>query len=234
MGRRNTSLWMQVIAFTALALGSALAIAQSDRQMEDRAVMKLPQAKQKGTMSVEEALHRRRSVRSYANRPVALADVGQLLWAAQGVTSRDGLRTAPSAGALYPLEVYLVAGRVNDLAPGIYKYRPAGHELLQVAEGDHRAQLAAAALDQDCVKQAPASIVIAAVYERTARKYGDRARRYVHIEVGHAAQNVFLQAVALKLAAVPAGAFDDDQVRSVLGMERNEQPLYILPIGRAK
>ncbi|MDY7109202.1 MAG: SagB/ThcOx family dehydrogenase [Planctomycetota bacterium] len=234
MGRKKNRSPIRIIALAALAVGATLVVAQSSGQKEDRTVIDLPDAKQKGTMSVEEALRNRRSVRSYADEPVALSDVAQLLWSAQGVTSGDGLRTAPSAGALYPLELYLVAGRVDGLDAGVYRYRPKAHELVQIAEGDRRGELADAALGQSCVKDGPASIVFAAVYERTARKYGDRARRYAHIEVGHAAQNVGLQAVALNLATVPVGAFENERVQSAIGMERNEKPLYILPLGKAK
>ena len=197
-------------------------------------MIKLPQPKHKGTMSVEEALQSRRSVRRYSAQSLTLAEVGQLLWAGQGVTSREGMRTAPSAGALYALEVYLVAGNVEDLPPGVYRYRPREHDLVPAVEGDKRGDLAAAALDQSCVKSAPAALVFAAVYERTARKYGDRAVRYAHIEVGHAAQNVCLQAAALRLGTVPVGAFDDERVGTVLMLGADERPLYIMPLGAIK
>ena len=160
-----------------------------------------------GRMPLERAILLRRSVRDYRDEPLSLGDVAQLLWSAQGSTSPRGFRTAPSAGALYPLEVYLVAGRVDGLAPGVFRYRPDGHELLKVFEGDRRAELASAALGQSWVKDAPASIVISAVYEKTTGKYKERGNRYVHMEAGHAAQNVCLQAVALELGSVVVGAF---------------------------
>jgi SagB-type dehydrogenase family enzyme len=199
--------------------------------VEADTVIKLPRPERDGEIPLEEALRSRRSVRSYSARPLTRAEAGQLLWAAQGVRSPDGARTAPSAGALYPLEVYLVAGDVEDLPPGVYRYRPREHDLVQTVEGDKRGDLAAAALDQSCVKNAAAAVVIAAVYERTARKYGDRAVRYAHIEVGHAAQNVCLQAVALRLGTVPVGAFDDERIGAVLMLKADERPLYILPMG---
>lgn len=222
------------IGLAALSIGSARATGQSIQQVEADAVVKLPQPKRDGKIPLEEALQSRRSVRSYSARPLTLAEVGQLLWAAQGVTSRDGKRTAPSAGALYPLEVHLVAGNVEDLPPGVYRYRPREHDLVQTAEGDKRGDLAAAALDQSCVKSAASAIVFAAVYERTARKYGDRAVRYAHIEVGHAAQNVCLQAAALQLGTVPVGAFDDERVGTVLMLKADERPLYIMTLGGIK
>jgi SagB-type dehydrogenase family enzyme len=142
------------------------------------------------------------------------------------------MRTAPSAGALYPLEVYLVVGQVEQLPAGIYKYRPQGHELVQISIGDKRHSLAAAALGQGCVERGVVDIVLAAVYQRTARKYGERAARYVHQETGHAAQNIYLQAVSLGLGTVAVGAFDDAEVRKILLMETDEYPLCIMPVGR--
>lgn len=197
-------------------------------------VIKLPKWRQDSKISVESALRRRRSVREFSKATLMLTEVSQLLWAAQGITSPEGKRTAPSAGALYPLEVFVVAGKVDGLSAGVYRYRPQGQDLIRVAEGDQRARLASAALDQDWLKDAPATIVIAAIYERTAWKYKQRAGRYVHIEAGHAAQNVQLQAVALDLGSVIVGAFDDEQVKRALALAENEQPLCVLPIGRPR
>jgi len=154
------------------------------------------------------------------------------LWAAQGITDPRGLRTAPSAGALYPLEVYVVAGDVVDLSAGVYKYDPHNHELLKVLADDIRAELARAALNQAWVKEAAINIVFTAVYERTTVKYGERGVRYVHIEAGHAAQNLCLQATAMDLGIVTVGAFHDEQVKEVLNLPDDEQPLYIIPVGK--
>ena len=197
-------------------------------------VIRLPEPRRQSNVSVESALQSRRSVREYRDEPLTLSDVSQLLWAAQGFTGPEGARAAPSAGALYPLEVYLVAGRVNDLASGIYRYRPQHHELVRVAEGDKRASLASAALDQDCVRNAAVTIVVAAVYERVTKKYGQRGVMYVHMEAGHAAQNVHLQAVALNLGTVAVGAFEDEPVKKLLTLPTEEQPLYLLPVGRPR
>ena len=195
-------------------------------------VIQLPEPRPDSKTSVEAALRRRRSVREFKTDGLTLAEVSQLLWATQGITDPEGKRTAPSAGALYPLEVLLVVGKEGDLPVGLYRYRPEGHELVCVAEGDQRAKLAVAALDQDWLADAPVTIAIAAVYERTARKYRQRAERYVHMEVGHAAQNVHLQAVALDLGTVVVGAFDDADVKRVLTLADNEQPLCLMPVGK--
>ena len=174
----------------------------------------------------------RRSVRSYADEPLTLAEISQLLWAAQGITSPGGGRTAPSAGALYPLEVYLLAGEVTELPAGVYHYISKEHALIPVAEGDHRQALYEAALSQNAVKDAAAVMVITAVYERTTVKYGGRGIQYVHMEAGTAAQNIYLQVVSLDLGTVFIGAFHDDQVKRILRLGKDEIPLAILPVGR--
>lgn len=179
-----------------------------------------------GGMSLTEALARRRSVRSYTEQRLTWEEISQLLWAAQGITDRRGFRTAPSAGALYPLEVYLV------LPEGWYHYRPADHRLEVRGQGDLRRDLWMVGLRQEALLRAPALLVITGVVSRTAAKYGDRAERYVFLEAGHAAQNLLLQATALGLGAVPIGAFDDAGVRRVLGLSPAETPLYLIPVGR--
>jgi SagB-type dehydrogenase family enzyme len=192
----------------------------------------LPEPRLKSEVSLEEALLKRRSIREYANLPLTLEDVSQLLWAAQGITAEWGGRTAPSAGALYPLEVYLAVGNVENLAAGVYKYKPERHELVKVRDDDVRGELAEAALGQNFVMEAAIDIVIAAVYERTTKKYGDMGVRYTHMEAGHAAQNIYLQATALDLGMVTIGAFYDDRVKDILGMLKNETPLYVIPVGK--
>ncbi len=192
----------------------------------------LPEPVISGETPLETLLQRRRSVREYRKAALDLASVGQLLWAAQGITDPEGLRTAPSAGALYPLELYVVAGHVEGLPPGVYHYHPDRHRLQQTRSGDRRDRLALAAHGQSWVSQAAAVVVIAAVYERTTRKYGDRGIRYVHVEVGHAAQNLFLQAEALGLGAVVVGAFEDDAVAGVLDLPGEAKPLLLFPVAR--
>lgn len=181
--------------------------------------------------SLERALQVRRSIREYSRKPLTQDELAQLLWAAQGVTGPEGLRTAPSAGALYPLEVDVVIGDVGGLPSAIYRYSPDRHELVMTGEGDRRRELRAAALGQDCVEAGAAVIALAGVYERTTEKYGERAIRYVHMEVGHAAQNVCLQAAALGLGTVVVGAFEDGPVKRVLGLARDEEPLSLIPVG---
>jgi len=193
----------------------------------------LPAPRLDSATSVERALHKRRSVREFKPEPLTLPEVAQLLWAAQGVTDpREGFRTAPSAGATYPLEVYLAAGRIQGLAAGVYRYQPSAHAVVRVHDGDVRQSLTDAALGQRWVGEGAAVLVLAAVYERTTQRYGDRGIRYVHMEVGHAAQNVYLQGVALGLGAVVVGAFHDGQVRRIIRMLQREVPLYIMPVGR--
>ncbi len=191
----------------------------------------LPTVQRTGRVSVEQALEARRSVRGFSPQQITLEQAGQLLWAAQGVGNQDGRRTTPSAGALYPLEVYLIAGNVSGLEPGVYHYLPGSHTLRMAASGDKRPDLAEAALNQDWMAQAPAMVVIAAVYARTNIKYGDRTIRYVYMEVGAAAENIYLQAVALELGTVFVGAFYELKVQSALELLEGEIPLGILPVG---
>jgi SagB-type dehydrogenase family enzyme len=189
-------------------------------------IIHLPPANIKGEMSLEESLAKRRSIRELTSKPLSLEQIGQLLWAAQGISDKDkGLRAAPSAGALYPLEVYVV------LPTGTYHYNPGRHELKRVMAGDRRFVLQKAARDQEVIGLAPAVFVFAGVYERTAEKYGDRASRYVSIEAGHACQNLLLQATVQDLASVPVGAFDDRQVAEAIKLADNESPLYLAPVG---
>lgn len=199
---------------------------------EQETAIKLPEPRYDSDVSIEQSLIQRRSVRSYTGEPLTLQEVSQLLWAAQGVTDIRGFRTAPSAGALYPLEVYVVAGDVENLRSGIYKYKPFEHELGLVIDGDKRSELADAALAQSWVEEGAVAIVFTAVYRRTTVKYGERGVRYVHIEVGHAAQNLCLQATAMELGAVTVGAFNDERVAKLLNLPEDEKPMYIIPVGR--
>jgi SagB-type dehydrogenase family enzyme len=201
---------------------------------ENQDIVKLPQPKYTSKISVEEALQSRRSVRKYSTEPLTLPEVSQLLWAAQGITRSRGFKTAPSAGALFPLEVYLVAGNVKGIKAGLYKYNPEGNELIKIASGDKRIDLYRAALQQPWVKDGAIAILLAGVFQRTQQKYGARGSRYVHIESGSAAQNVYLQAASLKLGTVLVGAFDDKKVKSILQMSPDEDPLVIMPVGRVK
>ena len=192
----------------------------------------LPTPRVSSEVSLETTLSTRLSIREYSDEPLSLAEVSQLLWAAQGITRSDGGRTSPSAGALYPLELYLVAGTVSGLDVGVYHYRSGDHELARLSSGDCRNQLADAALSQECVRDGTAVLAVSTVYARTTGKYGERGLRYVYMEAGHAVQNVCLQATALGLGSVPVGAFDDDRVREVLRLPNDETVLYLIPVGR--
>jgi SagB-type dehydrogenase family enzyme len=195
-------------------------------------VMQLPEPHIDGPVSLEQAIALRRSIRSFSADPLNLDELSQLLWAAQGASTTGGFRTAPSAGASYPLETYVVAGNVEGLEPGLYHYEQSRHELTPKAMGDLRAELSDNSLGQSCVRDAAAVFVFAGIYERTTERYGDRGTMYVHMDVGHAAQNVLLQATAIGLGAVPVGAFKTRTVRAQLGLDENEVPLYLIPVGR--
>jgi len=205
---------------------------QPPRGGEAKSVIELPAPRLRGEVSLESALATRRSIRDYGDAPLSPEDVSQLLWAAQGVTAPDGGRTAPSAGALYPLEIFLVAGNVASLDAGVYQYQPPGHTIVRLSAGDRRGPLAGAALGQECLREAAAVIVFSAVFERTKEKYGERTTRYVHLEAGHAAQNVCLQATALGLGAVPVGAFDAAAVHRALDLPAEVRVVYLIPVGK--
>lgn len=191
----------------------------------------LPQLDNAGNHPLVQLFQQRRSVREYKNGKVTLDQIAQLLWAAQGITHPQGFRTAPSAGALYPLELYLVAGHVDGLKTGVFRYQVKTHQLEFLGNKDVRKTLAHAALGQSWIKEAAAVVVFTAEYERTTRKYGKRGVRYVHMEVGHAAQNLFLQAEALGLGTVTVGAFSDDEVTEVLQLPSQFKPLLLMPVG---
>ena len=194
----------------------------------------IPSPVPRGKVSVEEALARRRSIRHFRRKPLSLGAISQILWAAQGITGLEtGFRTAPSAGALYPLELYLVARKdgVDGLPEGVYHYEPRGHGLALIKAGDFAPKLEAATWDQEVVKEAAATIVVTGVLSRTAEKYGRRSAQYVYQESGHAAQNVFLQATALGIGTCAMGAFSEGAVRRAIGVGPKERPLYVQPIG---
>jgi SagB-type dehydrogenase family enzyme len=194
-------------------------------KMKKNDVVNLPDPARKGPLSLEQTLAGRESVRQFSGTLLTIEEISQLLWAAQGLTRKWGGRTAPSAGGLYPLEIFIV------VPEGLFHYVPRTHKLRHRVEGDLRGGLASAALGQRCVREAPAVIVIAAVYERTTGKYGKRGGNYVKMEAGHAAQNILLQAVSLGLGAVPVGAFYDERVATLLELPAECVPLYLIPVG---
>ena len=208
--------------------------------------VKLPEPTKDGEISLEKTLDQRRSVRSYADSSLSLQELSQLLWAAQGITKRmekpghwpesrewfGGFRTAPSAGALYPLEVYVAAGKVEGLEKGLYKYHPLQHSLEMITSDDLRGQLADASLGQKWVKECALDIIVTAVYSRTEKKYGERSELYVPIEVGAVMQNIYLQCEPLGLGTVVIGAFEDQEVTAALELPADERPMAIMPVGR--
>lgn len=193
--------------------------------------VRLPKPEASNRSSIEEFIAKRRSVRRYKDEELSESVISRLLWAAQGISSGGGLRTSPSAGALYPLEVHVVTGGEGELEPGVYRYIPEGHTLLREIAGDVREKLSKAALSQPMIRNAPVSFVISAVYARITGKYGSRGLRYAHMEAGHAAQNVYLLGVELGIGTCAVGAFEDEEVKNVLKLPGNEEPLYILPLG---
>jgi len=226
-----------IISFVTLSISLNLFcqgnLEETKMQSSDSDIIKLPSPNFSSGTSVEEALRKRRSIREYTDEPLTISDISQILWSAQGITEENyGLRTAPSAGALYPLELYFSSSNVKDLSPGLYKYKPQNHTIKKIKEGDKRTVIANAALGQDAIENSSAMVIITAVPERTAVKYGKRTERYVSIEVGHAGQNIYLQSVSLGLGTVMIGAFKDDALKKVLALPENEIPLAIMPLGK--
>ncbi len=201
---------------------------------EDGSII-LPQPNSESSISVEQAFLLRRSVREYKDEALTAQEISQILWAAQGITAPEkGGRTAPSAGALYPLEVYLVVKDVENIKPGVYHYLPEGHKLKKLFEGDVSKELAQAALGQTFISQAPVAVVLTGVFARTTGKYEERGVQYVFMEAGHAAQNVCLQVHSLGLGTVTVGAFYDEEVKELLKLSADEIPLYVMPVGRVQ
>jgi len=197
--------------------------------------MFLPKPKVYGEMSVEESIYRRRSIRDYSEEPLRLEDLSQILWSAQGITEPNRMfRSAPSAGATFPLEIYVVVKEVIDLNPGVYHYIPNNHSLKLIKEGDYSYHLYRACLNQKWVLNAKANLVITAIYERTTSVYGERGIRYVHMEAGHVGQNIYLQSTALGVGTVAIGAFYDEYVEEIIGCGRDERALYIFPLGYSR
>jgi len=208
------------------------AMKTSDSPFEAGDVIPLPEPVTDGTVSLEKALGMRRSVRTYSGQPLLPRELGQLLWSAQGITSEQGYRTAPSAGASFPLEMFVLANRVEGLSKGLYHYRPLDHELAFIRRADIAQELARACLGQAAIANGAAVLVFSARFDRTTQIYGERGIRYVYNEVGHAAQNVHLQAAALNLGTVVVGAFHDDEVEDLLQLNENYRVIYLMPVGK--
>jgi len=224
------SIGTRLLALGTTTVIATLLLAQADSPGEpaEKKTTALPKAATTGKMSLEETLAKRRSVRSFKTDPLTTEQIAQLSWSAQGISdAKRGYRTCPSAGATYPLELYVVT------PAGVDHYHPKDHALRRHLDGDVRGALREAALGQGFVGSAPATFVIAGVRARTERRYARRAERYVIMEVGHAGQNLLLQAVALNLAAVPVGAFRDEDVAKALNLPKDHAPLYLIPVGAA-
>ena len=194
----------------------------------------LPKPSLDGKVSIEKAIKERRTIRDFKERPLPLNHLSQLLWAAQGITdSKEGKRAAPSGGALYPLDIYLIVGTngVEGMEAGIYHYLPENHSISLLSKGDRRKEIASASLWQMWMAKAPVMFIITAEYRRITGKYGERGIRYALIEVGHVGQNLFLQAEAIGLGAGIVGAFNDTDVLKVMGGAPQHEPLLIMPVG---
>ena len=198
---------------------------------QNQQTIKLPKPSFDGPVSVEKAILKRRSIREYNNQPLSLNHVAQLLWVSQGIVTKEGFRTVPSAGALYPFDMYLVAGHIKDLDAGVYLYDPKNHQITLTASGDKRSALHAATYNHDCVRDGAASIVMTTVYEKTTQKYGDPGINYINMEAGHASQNLYLQAVSLNLGTVAVAAIKPDDFKKILELPKNVEPIYLMPFG---
>lgn len=238
-------------ALVLLLLLATIAFSQKQENMTDppskeNNIIILPEPMTDGKVSLEKALMGRRSIRNFSSDSLTIFEISQILWSAQGITKKikepssgwrgdkwpGGLRTAPSAGALYPIELYIATARVTGLPQGLYKYIPQEHTITRVLDGDKRMDISDAALKQKSIQNASAVIIIFGVIDRTTAKYGDRAPRYVNIECGAVCQNIYLQSYTLNLGAVFAGAFNDEKLKSVLNVPENEYPLGIMPLGK--
>ncbi len=196
--------------------------------------IQLPKPEYSG-MTVEEALKKRRSIRNYSTKPISKEQLSQLLFAAQGVTGKmygKALRTAPSAGALYPFEIYVVVNNVQDLPRGIYHYSVLDHTIELVKAGDFRDQITDAGMKQETLGKSGATFILSAIFDRVRYKYGERGMRYVYMEAGHISQNIYLQATSLGLGSVCAGAFLDEKVNQLIDVDgKKEAVIYLHPVG---
>lgn len=226
---------MNIALIGIITLLLSCSVHENDNDMNDIQIITLPDPERSGSVSIEQTLQRRRSVREYSNVPLALKEIAQLAWSAQGITDEaTGFRTAPSAGATFPIEIYFLISGMEDVPDGVYRYNYRTHTLEKIIDGDRRQELFEVALRQPSIINAPVVMVITGVVARTEQRYGGRALRYVYMEAGHVAQNVYLQGVALDIGTVVMGAFQDEKVADVLKLEDGELPLYIMPLGKIK
>lgn len=182
-------------------------------------------------MNLMEAIESRRSVRNYSSSGISLLQLSVILHSAQGITSSRGYRATPSAGATYPMTLYVMAENVNGLESGVYRYLPEDHVLEPVLSGYYLNELQEASLGQPCVGDCAAAVVIASDYSITTAVYGDRGVRYVDMEAGHISQNVYLACTAMDMGTVAVGAFTDQEISQLLQLDDDLVPLYIMPLG---
>ena len=225
---------MVFISVSFWVFSTSISCKEKGIMQKQNQIIKLPEPKFKSSISIEEAINKRRSIRKFDDSPLEINEISQLLWAAQGINTSDGRRTVPSAGATYPLEIYLASRKINGLDKGLYKYNPQSHSLIPIKYGDTASDIANSTPQKNIIYSATAIFIITADFERTTSVYGSRGNIYVYIEVGHAAQNLSLQAVGLKIGSVMIGAFDEKELKRLLGLPINETPLYIIPCGKTK
>ena len=236
---RKTKLLTTIIVLMCSLSGVAYTQQAEKTPIMENDTIFLPMPQLTGKYSLEEVLQKRRSIRSFKSDTLSLQIASQMLWSAYGVTQqrekpatmRGGFKTAPSAGARYPLEIYLIAGSVSNLEQGVYRYITEKHALVKIFQGDIRKAACAAARDQQMVAEAPFTIVYTADFERTTTRYGDRGKNYVYVDLGHSAQNVYLQAEALDLSSCAIGAFTDSEIKKILNIPENETVIYMMPVG---
>ncbi|MEN8209823.1 MAG: SagB/ThcOx family dehydrogenase, partial [Candidatus Fermentibacteria bacterium] len=222
----------EVMSIRILLLTTALCASCSGNP--ENIIVQLPACIQDSGITLVEAIAQRRSVRIFTEASITLPELARILHSAEGITSERGFRAAPSAGAAYPLSLFVIAENIEDLEPGIYRFNPLENHLVAIQSGNFLQDLALAALRQPCITNAPAVFVITADYSITTSIYGDRGIMYVHMEAGHVSQNIYLQCTALELGTVAVGAFTDSAVAEILNLEPNEIPLYIMPVGRIR
>jgi SagB-type dehydrogenase family enzyme len=218
-----------ILAAGLLVLAGSLANAQ-----QPAGTVRLPEARRQGTLSLEAALAARHSTRALTRDSVDLADVAQLLWATQGINRPDGHRTAPAAGGIYALELYVVAARVRGLPAGVYHYRQAGHLLETVSAGDRLQAITDSATHQAWQADAAVAVIFTGDYQRLGARFRDRAERYVPMEIGFAAQNLYLEVAALGLGTTFAGSFQDSTMARLVGLPAGQTPMGIMPIGHPR
>lgn len=218
--RRESVIGILLIVLLALFLSAQESLIKLPVHQKDLALSKL--------------LEGRESIRKFADRSISLQELSSILWAGQGMKESSKKRTTPSAGALYPIELFVIAGNIAGLKAGVYHYENSSHSLkLIVAEDKRKELLNKGALRQEWVSTAPAILVITFVKSRTSEKYGERAMRYIEIETGSSMQNIYLMAQSIGLGTCAVGAFDDAKVKSIIGLKEEEVAL-LMPIGHIK